>query len=57
LAGYSRVGRHRDRYTEPFFQGTQMCAFVVEHIERDLSARAHDQIVRCALDQHLLDSA
>ena len=36
---------------------TQMRALVVEHVERDLRARAHDLIVRRALEQRLLERA
>ena len=51
------IGRHRDGNAEAFFQCAQVAAFLVEHIERDFGAGAHDQIVGCALEQRFLDRA
>ena len=46
-----------DRNLEALFQHAQMRALVVEHIDRDLGARAHDQIVGGALEQGLFHRA
>jgi hypothetical protein len=55
LAGDRRVGRHRNGDAESFLQRAQVGALVIEHVERDLGPRAHNEIVRRALDQHFLD--
>jgi hypothetical protein len=57
LPCYSGISRHGDRYAETFLQVAQMRALVIEHIERHFRARAHDQIMGRALDQHFLNSA
>ena len=57
LAGDGRIGRHRDGDAEAFFQRAQVRALVIEHIKGDFRARAYQEIVRGALDQHFLDAA
>ena len=57
LAADGRVGIDRDGDLEAFLERAQMRALVVEQIERDLGAGAHDEIVGRALEQHLLDRA
>ena len=57
LAGDGRIGAHGERYLEGVFEIAQMAALVVEHIERDVGAGAHHQIVGRALHQNLFDAA
>src|SRR5215510_4956336 len=57
LPCYGGISRDGDRYAETFLQVAQMRALVIEHIERHFRARAHNQIVGRALDQHFLNSA
>src|SRR6478752_1940644 len=49
------IGIDRDDDAEALFEHAQMSALVVEEVERDLGARAHREIVRCALEQHLIE--
>src|SRR5262245_45422553 len=57
LPCYGGISRDGDRYAETFLQVAQMRALVIEHVERHFRARAHNQIVGRALDQHFLNSA
>ena len=52
-----RVGVDRDGDLEAALQLAQMRALVIERIERDFRARAHDQVMRRALQQHLFEHA
>src|SRR3954447_2841071 len=49
------IGIDHDDDAEALFEHAQMSALVVEEVERDLGARAHREIVRCALEQHLIE--
>src|SRR5262249_12347071 len=54
LPGDSGVSVDHDRDLEAFLEGAQMRALVVKQVERDLGARAHDEVGWRALEQHLL---
>src|SRR5204862_7649667 len=55
LAGDGWIGADRKRHLEGVFEIAQMAALVVQHIERDIGAGAHHQIVGRALHQNLFD--
>ena len=57
LAAHRGVGIDRDGDAEALLEVAQMRALVVEHVEGDLGARAHDEIVGGALQQRFLEHA
>src|SRR5262249_51770101 len=57
LAGKRRVRLDQDRCAKMLLELTQMRALVVEHVERNVRARPHNEIVRGALHQLVFDRA
>src|ERR1700720_1834393 len=55
LSTHGGIGVDRDNDLEALLQIAQMRALVIEKVERDVSTRAHDQIVGSALEQRFLD--